>query len=622
MVEGHLSAADAAALFPTVDLALVEEAWATVKPYQARLASIEEERVALQLEMLRPTPTDQGWRAWPSDRNVLAVAPHLIASLAVGTMDGRSVLATVGMDVRLDHATVQVWDLDGAEPVGPPRTIGMPPTGTRPRVAFGQADGRDLMVIDCGTTAQVWDSPTSPPAGALALPDKVTDAALGILDGRIVRAGVRSSTVQVHDVTSAVPVGSPIDVGAGQTTALALGTICGRTRLAVGFEDGTVRTWDAGTGRPTELSLSGLGGPVRAIALGTVDGRHLLATSSDGRTDLQGDPHQAVHLWDAATGLSLGAPLTRQVDWTSSLAFAHRAGRAVLLTAGSGSEVRAWDLTVWEPSGPADDQGGVVSVALGHAGGRTLVACGGRDGTVRLWDRTTGTPVGRPFEGHSGEVWSVAFGTVEGRTLLASGSDDNTVRLWDVATGRPVGEPFVSRRFLNLDKPIFTVAIAQVDGRAVLAACGADTLDLWEIETGRRIKAHRALAKMFKKRDVWDPGPVVTLFDGHPVLATVHDGTVRLLDLETGKTVGRSITVDHPVLGITCGRLDGRSVLAVGDGDSVQLWSPTTASPVGPKIVPLVPLQGMAVDDGFLALGTESGVAVLAPQLLADAGVG
>ncbi len=626
MVDAHLSPAEVAVSFSTTDPALREEAWAAFKPFQPLLATIGEERVALRLAMLRPTPTDQGWRVWPPNRNLLAATSTWITSVAAGTLGSRPVLAAVGADRGLDlGTTVSLWDLDTAEPVGGPHLVGRS-TDSAAVTAFGQVDGRDVMVVRCGTTAQLWDSPTPPPGASRTLPDEPREAAFGMLDGRVVwavgrvaqRAG-RPSTVQLWDVVAAAPVGSPVDVGPGQITAMAVGTIGGRTCIAVGLDDGTVRTWDAATRQPAEVSLSGLGGPVRAIALATVDDRPLVATSHDGRTDLETSRHQVVRLWDGSTGRPHGRPLTRRVDWTTCLAFAHRAGRPVLLTAGTESLVQAWDLTAWDPPEPVDDQGGVMAVALGAVDGRPLVAAGGRDGTIRLWDRISGQPVGRPLRGHSGQVWCVAFGTVGGRTLLASGSDDTTTRLWDVATGRTVGEPFARRRIVE-PGPVSSVAFAQVDGRAVLAVV-SDQLDLWDVTTGRRFKPRRALTTV--PTSSGGPSPALLQLDGRAVLAAWHDTTLRLRDLETGRPVGDPLTVDTARgTTISGGQVDGRTVLATVASDSVQLWDATTGRPLGPRINPLVPMLGVAVGDGVVALGTEAGIAVLTPRFLADAGIG
>jgi WD40 repeat protein len=74
---------------------------------------------------------------------------------------------------------------------------------------------------------------------------------------------------------------------------------------------------------------------------------------------------------------------------------------------------------------------------------------------VRVWDAATGAPVGDPFTGHTGSVWSVAVGQVEGRAVVVSGGADATVRVWDAATGAPVGDhPPEDQRSLALPSNI------------------------------------------------------------------------------------------------------------------------------------------------------------------------
>ena len=95
-----------------------------------------------------------------------------------------------------------------------------------------------------------------------------------------------------------------------------------------------------------------------------------------------------MRLWDPATGVPVGGPLT-----------GHTHGY-----------------------GP---RGGAVVAFGADADGRPAAGCGDTAGTVRLWDPATGDPVGAPLYGHTGRVTAVAFGSdADGRPLLASGDSD------------------------------------------------------------------------------------------------------------------------------------------------------------------------------------------------------
>ena len=61
---------------------------------------------------------------------------------------------------------------------------------------------------------------------------------------------------------------------------------------------------------------------------------------------------------------------------------------------------------------------------------------GSDDFTIRIWDAETGAVVGKPLEGHTGEVHSVAYSP--NKRHIISGSDDCTIRIWNAGTGRVV----------------------------------------------------------------------------------------------------------------------------------------------------------------------------------------
>jgi len=84
----------------------------------------------------------------------------------------------------------------------------------------------------------------------------------------------------------------------------------------------------------------------------------------------------------------------------------------------------------------------VNSVAIVEVdNGRRLIVSGGSDSIVRVWDLEAAIPIGVPFIGHGSSVNSVAVGKLRnGRRVVVSGSNDCTVRVWDLETGVPVGE--------------------------------------------------------------------------------------------------------------------------------------------------------------------------------------
>ncbi len=121
-------------------------------------------------------------------------------------------------------------------------------------------------------------------------------------------------------------------------------------------------------------------GPVFAVACTVLDGRTVAVTTSWDRT---------VRVWDLATGLPVGEPLTGHI-------------------------------------------GPVFAVACTVLDGRTVAITTSQDNTVRVWDLATGRPVGEPLRGHTDNVYAVACTILDGRTIAVTTSQDDTVRVWDL----------------------------------------------------------------------------------------------------------------------------------------------------------------------------------------------
>lgn len=133
--------------------------------------------------------------------------------------------------------------------------------------------------------------------------------------------------------------------------------------------------------------------------------------------------------------------------------------------------------------------------------------------------------------------------------LLASGGGDDLVRLWDVKTGRQL------RAFKGHNFYIFAVAFSP-DGKKI-ASGGVDrTVRVWEVETGREIH------KLQEHTDF-----ILSLAfspDGKTLASGSKDKTARLWDLESGKS---TVINDHAGFVFSVAFSPDRKTFATGSTD-------------------------------------------------------
>ncbi|MDE1684282.1 WD40 repeat domain-containing protein [Streptomyces neyagawaensis] len=146
--------------------------------------------------------------------------------------------------------------------------------------------------------------------------------------------------------------------------------------LAEADTSGPVTVWDAATGEV--LGSVDAPGRLSALAFGTVGGRTVLATGHRGLG--------LVQLWDPVRGKLL----ERFEGGDAGLALGSVAGRDVFAT-GVGREVRIGDARDGRPVAVVENPGATVTcLALATVRGRPLLVTGDSAGTVRMWDPVSG----------------------------------------------------------------------------------------------------------------------------------------------------------------------------------------------------------------------------------------
>ncbi|WNG94321.1 TIR domain-containing protein [Mycobacterium sp. ITM-2016-00318] len=348
-------------------------------------------------------------------------------------------------------------------------------------------------------------------------------------------------------------------------------------RFVVGGDNGALRLYDAQTGLQLGADLVGHTKWIDGATF-SPDG-HKIASVSDDLT---------VRLWNADTGRPIGQPMLGHQDQVWAISFSPDGH---MLASGSVDRtMRLWNVDTGRPIGqPLRHPDRVISVEFSPDGRH--IASGDADGMLRLWDVTTGQQSGPPLKGHTGEVIDVAF-SPDGRRI-ASASGDGDVRLWDAQTGLPIGEPLPAH-----GSRVLSVAFSP-DGHRLASGSGDGAVRLWDADTRQLLGA----PMLGQKGGVW------TLSfspDGTRLLSGSQDGTIRLWD----------VGIRRPLIGHIGGVAsvavspDGHRIASAGDDGTVRLWDADSGRPIGKPLVDSdKPLSGVAFspDGQRLAIASADG---------------
>lgn len=315
---------------------------------------------------------------------------------------------------------------------------------------------------------------------------------------------------------------------------IALAFSTDQRRVASGDTNGVVKLWNVADGR----LIRNISHPQQVTAVAfTPDGRRLVTAAGTIRT------------WDAETGRLVH---NFEESFRTSAVLAVSSDGLRVVAGSDDATAREWDIASGRKiKDYVNDLGGGPISAAAFSRDRRLVATAHDGGIVRIWNTETGELV-RTVKDDEQAVTTIAFSPDGGRLL--SYTTAGTASVWDVATGRLV------RAQKNGETSVLAFWI---DWKRARVCCG-DALFAFDVMAGR--PARTAIPS------ITNPTAAAFSPDGTLLVIGARDGTLRLLQAESGKLT----RTFNPPAATTIASIalspDGTQVLAGENGPRIQLW--------------------------------------------------
>lgn len=269
---------------------------------------------------------------------------------------------------------------------------------------------------------------------------------------------------------------------------------------------------------------------------------------------------------------------------------------AYCITSGSNKKVKLWNPYKSILLKTYAGHGNEVMDACSSCDQSQIASCS-VDKSIIVWDVMAGTPV-RRLRCHTGIVTTVRFNEMS--TIIISGSQDNSVMLWDVRSRAltpiqvlPDAKDSIStvrisnheilaasydnkiRRYDIREGRLVTDCMGEVitcasftkDNRCILVSCADGTMKLIDKDTGELLGEYEGLSKS----DYCIQSSVT--YDDKLVLSGSSDGRIWAWDLITRKVVmhlSDEKSMEHPIVSI--GVHPNKNSFLAANGSDILLW--------------------------------------------------
>jgi|GEM_PF-2483711 len=341
------------------------------------------------------------------------------------------------------HASAQLWDLTTGQPMGMPLRGSTNWPGC---IAEFSQDGRQVVTTSFwNKVAVVWDAATGRDVCSLKGHTGMVVSAHFTPDGKQVLTASMDGTAHLWSVETGHHLFRPMR---HEGNVLSAEFSPDGKRIATASADGTARVWDAANGLALTLPMKHEGAEQVEVhtAHFSPDGKRIVTACNDG----------SARVWDAVKGVRLGEVMAspirkprnirdeellqkpwRQAAGVLSAEFSPDGMRIV--TALSDDTAQVWDaatgLPLGAPLGKPSRQDSIQGCARYSSDGKLIVTTH-NDGMARLWDAAMGQSIGEPMDhgrsgqdaGKYGDTAKASFST-DGTFIVTSGIDE-VVRLW------------------------------------------------------------------------------------------------------------------------------------------------------------------------------------------------